>query len=416
MDLAIKWRQNKTNKRYDKQQIPQGRLMTGDYIMKIIIYGAGNCGRYVYNKVIDNTHIDMPFWIDNSLKGGQEIFGKPVISETDFKKLSNEKDVVIIIAIMDDNIRQKICLSLNNSGYSEIYLLDQHCLMADLPLINENGEFRPWVRRFDTIKPVLPYLEFQVADRCNLNCTSCAHFSNIYKEDGFPEPQLFRSALEILSNRLSNIGKIRLMGGEPLLNEQLPEFIEIARDVFPQSDIRVVTNGIQLFNISDRLKDVMQRTVTIFDITQYPVIQNRLADIMEYLSSLRIGYQLSPMTDQFWIRTTTGNSLPEKAFLGNACSSVCTFLRKGRLFVCPQIPLLYENRGLFDFHIDEDEYLSASLLLSENMLENGWDILKCLLVPKKFCRFCSYDFEWVDWSCGTTDFNKNNYLIKDISK
>lgn len=379
--------------------------------MKIIIYGAGTCGRYVYNKIINNIHIEMPLWIDNAL-AGQLICERPVVSEKEFIN-SNEQNEVIVIAIMDDAIRQKICLSLNNNGYSELYLLDQHCIWGDLPILDENGNFQPWVKKFNKIKPVLPYLEYQISDKCNLNCASCAHFSNICIENGFPNPKLFRRDLEILSERFSNVEKIRLMGGEPLLNEQLPEFIEIARNVFPSSDIRVVTNGLLLFNISDRLKEVMRKTVTTFDISQYPVIQNKLSDIMEYLSTLKIGYQLEPLTNRFWIRTTEGNHIPEKSFMGNACSKTCIFLRDGRLFDCPQIPLLYEKREYFGFNIDEDEYLDSSLLLSENMLENGWDILKYLSVPKRMCRFCSYDFEWTDWSCGVTHFQKSNYLVKE---
>lgn len=378
--------------------------------MKIIIYGAGTCGRYVYNKIIGNTDIEMPLWIDNSLEG-KIIYERPIVSEKEFIN-SYEKDVIIIIAIMKDTIRQKICLSLNNNGYRELYLLDQHCLLGDLPILNEDGNFQPWVKRFDKIKPILPYLEYQVSDKCNLNCASCAHFSNIFTENGFPDPQLFRRDLDILSERFSNIEKIRLMGGEPLLNEQLPEFIEIARKVFPRSDIRVVTNGLLLSSIPDRLKDVMRKTVTTFDISQYPVIKNRISDIMEYLSSIKIGYQLEPLTNRFWIRTTIGNNIPEKSFMGNACSRTCTFLREGRLFDCPQIPLLYEKREYFGFNIDKDEYLTSSLQLSKNMPENGWDILNYLSVPKKMCRFCSYDFEWTDWSCGVTHFDKSNYLVK----
>lgn len=378
--------------------------------MKLIIYGAGTCGRYVYSKICGNVTVEMPLWIDNTLDG-QIIANRPVLSEEKFID-RNEKDAIIIVAIMSDTIRQKICLSLNKNGYSEVYLLDWHCVFAELPILNENDDFQPWVKRFDKIKPVLPYLEYQVSDKCNLNCASCAHFSNLYTENEFPDPELFRKDLMVLSERFSNIEKIRLMGGEPLLNERLPEFIEISRDVFPRSDIRVVTNGLLLLSISESLRDVMQRSVAMFDISQYPIIENRISEIMDCLSSLKIGYQLEPLTNQFWIRTTTGTNIPEKAFMGKACSKTCTFLRNGRLFDCPQIPLLYEMKKYFGFNISEDEYWESSLKLSEDMLEDGWDILNYLSTPKKMCRFCSYDFEWTDWSCGITHFDKTNYLVR----
>lgn len=66
------------------------------------------------------------------------------------------------------------------------------------------------------------------------------------------------------------VKRIRLMGGEPLLNPELPKFISITREVFPDSNIRVVTNGILIPYVDTAVLKTMNQYFVGFDITQYP--------------------------------------------------------------------------------------------------------------------------------------------------
>ena len=69
----------------------------------------------------------------------------------------------------------------------------------------------------------IPFLEIQVNQACNLSCKGCSTFSDL-KWNGYFTWEEGRSWLEpwIINIELPAIG---YMGGEPLLNPQLPEII-----------------------------------------------------------------------------------------------------------------------------------------------------------------------------------------------
>ncbi|MBR1396428.1 MAG: hypothetical protein IJ563_02715 [Selenomonadaceae bacterium] len=58
----------------------------------------------------------------------------------------------------------------------------------------------------------LPYLEFHIADQCNLNCKACEHYSGLVKEPKFPDFDKFSKDMEQLHKFIDDIGVIRIMG------------------------------------------------------------------------------------------------------------------------------------------------------------------------------------------------------------
>ena len=82
----------------------------------------------------------------------------------------------------------------------------------------------------------LEYLEVHAAHHCNLNCKGCGHYSNIIAPE-LPSLSEFERDTFRLSKRINHIQKIRLLGGEPLLNPELPQMVQIMNDAFPNSDI-----------------------------------------------------------------------------------------------------------------------------------------------------------------------------------
>src|ERR1017187_8623729 len=100
-------------------------------------------------------------------------------------------------------------------------------------------------------KPVLPYVEIHLADHSNLNCKGCGHFSSIASK-WFVDLKHLSADLDRMSPLFGNSGRIRLMGGEPLLHAGVTEAIAEARRFFPRADIRLVTNGVLLPTLDDR--------------------------------------------------------------------------------------------------------------------------------------------------------------------
>src|SRR5262245_41927815 len=102
----------------------------------------------------------------------------------------------------------------------------------------------------------VPKLEMHLADRCNLRCESCSHYSN-YAGGGILAFEVGSAWLKSWSMRLEPV-HFSFLGGEPLLNPAVPQFLRLARELWPHTAIRLVTNGLLL----DRGDDHLWRALT----------------------------------------------------------------------------------------------------------------------------------------------------------
>lgn len=91
-------------------------------------------------------------------------------------------------------------------------------------------------------KPVLPFLETMVTYACNLSCVGCTNYSD-YNMKGSVKwaqgKQWLEDWLEIV-----DVPDFGLIGGEPLLNPELKEWIYGCRELMPNSQIRFTTNAV----------------------------------------------------------------------------------------------------------------------------------------------------------------------------
>lgn len=95
----------------------------------------------------------------------------------------------------------------------------------------------------------LPNLEIHVAHCCNLRCESCSHYSN----HGHREIVSIEEAdrwMKLWNRRLSP-RLFSLLGGEPAMHPQLPQFVRMARTNWPRAEMRLVTNGFLLHRHPD---------------------------------------------------------------------------------------------------------------------------------------------------------------------
>jgi organic radical activating enzyme len=88
------------------------------------------------------------------------------------------------------------------------------------------------------------YLEYFLVDHCNLRCAHCSHFSPFMKAWS-PSLEEFESDLAALA-QVMEVGRFRFLGGEPLLNRQLPEFIAAVRRSGLARQVGLCTNGVLL--------------------------------------------------------------------------------------------------------------------------------------------------------------------------
>ena len=97
----------------------------------------------------------------------------------------------------------------------------------------------------------LPSLEMDISYACNLRCAGCTHYSN-YGIGGYVD---FEKGCEWLSAWRKRLQprEFSLLGGEPMLNPRVSDYIRLIAELWPASNRWFITNGFFL----DRRHDLM---------------------------------------------------------------------------------------------------------------------------------------------------------------
>lgn len=94
------------------------------------------------------------------------------------------------------------------------------------------------------MKPKIEFLEVMVIRTCNLSCQGCTTFSDL-TYSGYTTWEQARAELEPWTHRL-DIEAIGIMGGEPLINPDIKNWLTGIRELLPNAQIRFITNGLLL--------------------------------------------------------------------------------------------------------------------------------------------------------------------------
>lgn len=129
----------------------------------------------------------------------------------------------------------------------------------------DNSDAGPEVR--DTRGRPLQDLRISLLDRCNFRCPYCMPETKFHKDYQFLTRQQRLSHEEIL--RLARIAvglgvtKLRLTGGEPLLDKNVVKLISGLRELNGVDDLALTTNGVLLAPVADALAAAGLQRVTI---------------------------------------------------------------------------------------------------------------------------------------------------------
>ena len=95
-------------------------------------------------------------------------------------------------------------------------------------------------------KPIIPFLSFFITTRCTLRCKHCNTFIPYYRNKFHQKNytlEMFKKDLDILLDAVDYINIFQFIGGEPLLNKDLPEMIEYACTKSKINNIFLTTNA-----------------------------------------------------------------------------------------------------------------------------------------------------------------------------
>lgn len=116
-------------------------------------------------------------------------------------------------------------------------------------------------------------LEFFLAETCNLKCFQCAALSPLLGKANLPSLESFERSLSFLAP-VMRVGQLKLLGGEPLLNNEICAFMRVARGSGVFRKIRVATNGLLL----PKMCDEFWKLADVVEVSLYPGARDRLPE------------------------------------------------------------------------------------------------------------------------------------------
>lgn len=261
----------------------------------------------------------------------------------------------------------------------------------------------------NTSLPVIDYIEIEITEFCNLNCKGCCDFSNLAKEKNFYDIDEFTKDMKRITEIFSSVNKIRLMGGEPLLNPELTEYIKVTRELFPLSDIRIVSNGLLIPKLDTGTLAVIKEADCKFDISNYPPTRKMFTQIKAKLESAGIEYDLGfPMN--FFFRNILEHPSDDPAPAFNNCIFThCHMLSHGKLSPCSYAHCTGRLNAEYGFDYPETDTIDIYSDIT------GEEIIKRFNAPHEFCKCCGKGIIPFRWQGGTTSSKASPYdwLIKD---
>lgn len=200
----------------------------------------------------------------------------------------------------------------------------------------------------------LSYIEYHVADQCNLNCKGCVHFSPLVEGTVFSDFQEVSKDLTRLKEIVPYIGEIHILGGEPLLNKELYRYIKLTRDLYPYSRILIISNGLLIRQMDDKLINSIKYNNVEIAISLYRPMFEHIDATMDFLDEKGIKYYCSnPVSDFSYTFDIHGGHANGVRKLHCSCPN----LYHGKLAICPPIAYIKYFNQKFNSYFSEEEGL-----------------------------------------------------------
>lgn len=236
---------------------------------------------------------------------------------------------------------------------------------------------------------VLPYFATHIVEHCNLGCKGCDHCVPLAKP-GFADPKNFDKDFRRLAKLFDKVLHVGLMGGEPLLHPDLTEFFDISRRHFPNSSIKLFTNGIILGSQNDKFwakcrENDIEIAITVYPINvNYAEIEQRIMQ-EKVLFSFRNNSDVCSKTLYKNVFDLEGSQNPDESY--NNCfhiSNFFTFLDNGKFYPCT----IVRNSVNFSKYFNKNLEITTHDSINIHKVKSGKDILDFFKKPIPFCKYC----------------------------
>lgn len=347
--------------------------------MGLYIYGAGEIGKNTLCRLKDYGE-ECDGFVDTFKTG--EYMNHKIYSMEEIDKQST-----IIISVLNTNQILSIFRLLKENDFNNIYwYYDFTNVISGLTgltafLGRECLDMMGW----GTL--IMPHIELHIADNCNLNCKGCTHFAPLFKELGCDLEDRVGDVAKI-NSLFDEVFRLDILGGEPLLNPELKDYIIALRKELPNSFIQIYTNGILMPKLDKKVLEVMHENNIGVTISEYYPTHQMIDIIVEVLNDYSINYRLAKydwkQNFNIPLSLSSDSKYPQKCI-----SDGCFTVANGLIAKCPTLMYVEKFNTVFN------QSLPTEGIYKIDDYKNGEDLLSDMNKVVPLCKHCiQCDTKW----------------------
>lgn len=236
----------------------------------------------------------------------------------------------------------------------------------------------------------LDYIEFWATRHCNLNCKSCSSCSPLMSEWFLDLSALERDLMRIKSLSI-NIMNISVLGGEPLLHHDIAKIFYIVKEIYPTTNLSLLTNGILLPSMNENFWISCRENDVMIKVTCFPIMSAvKRVELEKILQQNDVRYH---MTDKklFNKILVLNNKAAFDDIVKNCGCNKAYNLFDGHVSRCT-VPMVTRDLNSY-FDVD---FITAGRL-DIYSVDDGKQIIDFLETPNESCKNCADYTEKVAW-------------------
>ena len=326
----------------------------------VYIFGAGLIGNQIM-PVFKAYGILKGFIDNNMFKQKNGCRGIKVYSLDEYLK---NKEGIIIVAVSEKNSPDIIqSLEKRKLIKNEDYFLCNEFLSEMFPIISY----------FLFNKLYIDLAQISLTERCTLKCKKCAHGCSARddsKKMDLTIGQIYKSA-DSFFDKVDYIRELVLIGGEPLLHQQLSAAIDYIGERYRHQigTFSITTNGTITPNA--QVLAMCKKYDVLIRISNYikalPNLEKLHTRLLEALKVNNIEYILDEedlsWTDYGFDHLDRHASADELINVFDTCKTSCREIRENKFYFCVMARSVAENMG---FDVGKEDYLDLDTLQGEN--------------------------------------------------
>lgn len=250
-------------------------------------------------------------------------------------------------------------------------------------------------------------LEMHIVDHCNLNCAGCNHFCSL-AEPFYISIESFTDQLKLVKEKIPSLKWLMLLGGEPTLHPQLLDLCIIARKLFPDITIEILSNGKDLSRVIDKRFEFDKLNI-LFTFATYNIEYND-QDLKQMCELKNNNKSWSRESFTQTLVDINGTQDMADSFFNQCHHQLpCFTLQDYKIFECPFAAHIRHFNKKFNTDIPlikDSDYLDLKEITLDKLEYFAYQ-------PKNICKYCKPGENWV-WHLSNGSFEEYTNTMKEL--